>query len=132
MESLTIAWYVLTVLIVIIFVVIIVLTQSKCIMRPPQRSVEPVKPVANRRTAPLTPAPAYSEFAPPSYQEAVRQSRSSTANITSAIFVITVNETRSPCQQQQQHTAIQVASLTATTTTLPNVVGVSSMGESPA
>lgn len=131
MESLTIAWYALTILIVVIFLVIIIFTKSKCVTRPPQRSADPVKPLPSRQPAPLTPAPAYSEFAPPSYDEVVRQyvpknaSSSSTPIGTPSIFVITLNEKQSSsCQQQQQQAAV--------TSPIASAAGVTSMRESPA
>lgn len=102
MDPLTMAWYALTVMLLAIFVGIIILTKSRCGTRPPPRSAdEPTaKPPATRQQAPMTPAPAYSEFAPPSYDDAVtrnlRQATAGTTILTPAVFVITINEKSPP------------------------------------
>lgn len=85
MDGLTIAWYVATLTILLTFGLVVVFTKTKCGLRPiPPQPVLSAKPQHIRPTAPPTPAPAYAQFAPPSYDDAI-------SNLP-RIFVISINE----------------------------------------
>lgn len=85
MDGLTIAWYVATLTILLTFGLVVAFTKTKCGLRPiPPQTVLTTKPQNPRPIAPLTPAPAYDEFAPPSYDDAISR--------LPRIYVISINE----------------------------------------
>lgn len=98
MEGLTVIWYFSTFMVLVIFFIIIACSDSNCGRRSNQSSTSTSnsnKTVAQRITPPLTPAPSYSKFAPPSY-DSVITTQCTGATKTPEIYVISVNEKLTP------------------------------------
>lgn len=104
MDGLTIAWYVATLTILLTFALVVAFTKTKCGLRPiPPQPVLTAKPQNPRLVAPLTPAPAYDQFAPPSYDDAISK--------VPRIFVISINE----ITQHSRSSSFATSDLPATT-----------------
>lgn len=89
MEGLSILWYFCTLSVLIVFFIVIACSpNSSCRIRlRPDDEMQPAAANKRRRrrpTPPQTPAPSYSEFAPPSYETAIANH--------SNIFVIFIDE----------------------------------------
>lgn len=127
MEALAIAWYVATIMLLAIFAVIVVLMKNKCGQRPPPSSPSSnvhAKPETARPPIPQTPAPAYREFAPPNYDDAIanriaNNSSTSPAVLTPAIFSITILNEHS--EQRKEEMPVDIITRTAVTSISPTV-----------
>lgn len=98
MEGITVIWYFSSFLVLIIFFIIIACSDSNCGRRSSQSSTTTSnsnKTVAPRITPPLTPAPSYSEFAPPNYDSVITRQCTGSPK-TPEIYIISVNEKLQP------------------------------------